>query len=195
MDEKIVTNKIRNITISGKVACGTTTLFNKLKDILKPKGWKFFSGGEFMREYAVSHNLFPKNSKNHHAATVYPDEFDKEVDAMMRKRLEEESNLLIESDLAGFNAQGIPGVYKILLDCSDDAVRIDRLVNRDKITVTEAKEHLIQREAENVAKWKRLYGDHNFWDPKYYDLVIDTYKNGPTETLNITLEAFGYKKS
>lgn len=180
---------MRNITISGKVACGTTTLFIKLKEILDPKGWKFFSGGEFMREYAVTHSLFPKDSKHHHAATVYTDDFDREVDTMIRKRLQEESHLLIESDLAGFNAQGINGVFKILLDCSDDAVRIDRLVNRDKISVSEAKEHLIQREAENVEKWKRLYGDHNFWDPKYYDLVIDTYKNGPTETLNVALKA------
>ena len=190
----MLANEIRNITISGKVACGTTTLFHKLKEVLEPKGWKFFSGGQFMRDYAIKNNLFPKDSKNHHAATVYPDVFDKEVDAMMRKRIEEESHLLIESDLAGFNAQEIPGVYKILLDCSDDAVRIDRLVNRDKITVTEAKKHLIQREAENVAKWKRLYGDYNFWDPKYYDLVIDTYKNGPTETLNLALSASGIKQ-
>lgn len=180
---------IRNITISGKVACGTTTLFHKLNAVLEPKGWKFFSGGEFMRQYAVKNNLFPKDSKNHHAATIYPDEFDKEVDAMIRKRLREESKLLIESDLAGFNAAGIDGVFKILLECSMDAVRIDRLVNRDKITVNEAKEHLLQREAENVKKWRRLYKDKNFWDPKYYDLVIDTYKNGPTETLNLALKA------
>lgn len=189
MDKKWSASKVRNITISGKVACGTTTLFHKLKAVLEPKGWKFFSGGEFMRQYAIKNNLFPKDSKNHHAATIYPDEFDKEVDAMMRKRLQEESKLLIESDLAGFNASGIDGVFKILLDCSDDAVRIDRLVNRDKISVAQAKEHLIKREAENVNKWKRLYGDHDFWNPKYYDLVIDTYKNGPTETLNLALKA------
>lgn len=145
-----------------------------------------------MRDFALKHNLILKDSKYHHAATVYSDDFDRDVDAMMKTRLENESQLLIESDLAGFNARGISGVLKILLDCSDDAVRIDRLVNRDKISVTEAKKHLMQREAENIKKWKRLYGNHNFWDPKYYDLVIDTYKNGPTETFNHAREAIGY---
>ncbi len=185
--------KWRNITISGKVAVGSTTLFNGLREKLSSLGWRFFSGGEYMREYAVKNNLFPKENREHHAATVYSDDFDRKVDSLIRKRLNEESHLVIESDLAGFNAQGIEGVLKILLVC-DDALRIDRLVNRDKITIEEAKQHLKKREMENLKKWQRLYGKHDFWDPKFYDLVIDTYKYSPSETLEIVLKKIGYIK-
>lgn len=186
-------DRFSNITISGRVASGATTLYNNLKKPLAPLGWKFFSGGEYMREYAVQNKLFPKNNRAHHAASVYSDDFDRLIDGLMKKRLTEESHLVIEADLAGFNAKDIPKVFKILLEC-DDALRIDRLVNRDQITVEEAKQHLREREEENIKKWKRLYGDYNFWDPKFYDLVIDTYKNGPTETLNLALEAIGNQK-
>jgi len=147
-----------------------------------------------MREYAVKNNLFPKESRQHHAATVYSDDFDREVDSLMRKKLIQELHLVVEADLAGFNAQGIEGVFKILLIC-DDALRIDRLVNRDNITIEEAKQHLKIREEENTKKWQRLYGEHDFWDPKLYDLVIDTYAHGPNETLEIVLEKIGYNNS
>lgn len=192
--EKTQSFKWRNITISGKVAVGSTTLLNGLRDKLSPLGWQFFSGGQFMRDYAVKNNLFPKESRQHHAATVYSDDFDKKVDTLMRKKLTQESHLVVEADLAGFNAQGIEGVFKILLIC-DDALRIDRLVNRDQITIEEAKQHLKIREEENTKKWQRLYGKHDFWDPKFYDLVIDTYAHGPNETLEIVLDEVGYNNS
>ena len=74
----------------------------------------------------------------------------------------------------------------------DDALRIDRTVNRDNITVADAKKHLREREKANLAKWKRMYGVGDFWDPKYYDLIINTYSHGPKETLNLVLQALGY---
>lgn len=193
MNKLFSSPKFRNITISGRVAVGSTTLFSNLKEKLSPLGWQFFSAGEFMRDYAIRKGLISKDSVNHHAATAYSDEFDREVDGMMKKRLAEENQLVFEADLAGFMAQAIPGVLKILLVC-DDALRIDRLVNRDKITIEEAKRHLRIREEENTKKWQGLYGNYDFWDPKFYDLVIDTYKHSPNETLEIVLEAIGYNK-
>jgi len=32
----------------------------------------------------------------------------------------------------------------------------------------------------------------DFWDPKYYDLIINTYSHGPLETLDLVLQALGY---
>ena len=188
MENSNISAKWRNITISGRVASGATTLFNKLRQELAPQGWKFFSGGEFMREYAIKHNLISSEDTSHHKATVYSDEFDIEVDGMMKKRLSEEENLVIEADLAGFNAKGIDGVLKILLIC-DDALLIDRIVNRDNVTIEEAKKHIREREEENIKKWRRLYGEYDFWDLKYYDLVIDTYKNSPQETVDLVFRS------
>lgn len=197
----------RNIVISGLSGTGTTTLFNNLKK--KFPDWYFFSGGEYMRQYAIKQGLFDPKNKTHHKATVYSDDFDRQVDFKMRKDLQEKEKLIIESWLCGFMAQGIPGVLKILLIC-DDALRIDRIVNRDGLTVSQAKKHIREREAENLKKWIRMYSSQwkewvvekgivrpeepiNFWDPRLYDLVIDTYSHSKEETLNLVLKKMGEK--
>lgn len=197
----------RNIVISGLIGTGTTTLFNGLKTTLP--GWKFFCGGEYMREYAIKHGLFDPKNKFHHKATVYDDEFDRKVDFGMREDLQKKNKLIIESWLCGFVAQGVKEVLKVLLVC-DDALRIDRIVNRDDLTVEDTKYHIHERENENLKKWIRMYAHEwndwvvkrgvlkadepiNFWDIRLYDLVIDTYSHSKEETLSLVLEKMGLK--
>ena len=81
----------------------------------------------------------------------------------------------------------------MLLICSHEDIRVDRVVNRENITIEEAKNWMFQRENENVTKWKKLYGDYDFWSSKYYQLVIDTYSSGPMETLGIVLDKLGFR--
>lgn len=174
---------LRNITVSGRAANGATTLSRLLSEKL---GWKLINPGEMYRDYA---------RKNHiplEKTDLSEDKYHLDLDNFIKEKLENENNLIIESWLSGFDAQNIPGVYKIFLACSDDAVRIDRVVNRDKMTVEEAKNHIRIREEENLKKWEKLYGTRDIWNPDLYDLVIDTYKNGPAETLEIALYAIGY---
>jgi cytidylate kinase len=177
----------RIVTISGKYAVGTTTLAENLKEAL---GWRHINVGALQRKYDRQHNI----NENMQGALSRSDEHEREMDNMTKKMLKQEKNLIYEAWLAGFMAQGIPGVLKVLLICSDDAVIIDRVVNRDKVTVEEAKQYIKQREEENNAKWKKLYGDYDFWDPKYYDLVIDTFSSGQMETLGRVLDKLNYKK-
>lgn len=186
-----MTNKIepqyRIITISGQYAVGTTTLAENLKDTL---GWKYVNVGAIQREYDRKNNI----NENRQGALSRSDEHERKMDDMTKKMLKDEKNLIYEAWLAGFMAQGIPGVLKVLLICSEEAVRIDRVVNRDEISVDEAKQYIKQREEENAVKWKKLYGDHDFWDSKYYDLVIDTYSSGQMETLGRVLDKLNSKK-
>lgn len=196
----------RNITISGLPGGGSTTLLSLLKEELKFDGWKGFSGGEFMRSYAVEKGLFNSKSKLHHSAVHYEDDFDRKIDFGMREKLEQEEKWIIESWLSGFLAQGLTGVLKVLVYCSDDAIRIDRIVNRDQVSVTEAKEHIQGRYQENLQKWSRMYRDQwqewvvgrgkikesdpiDFWRRDLYDLVIDTYSTNKEETLQKVLHA------
>lgn len=180
--------KYRAVTISGKIAVGTSTLAQNLADVL---GWKRINAGDIQREYDRKNNIH----ENKQGATARSDAHENEIDEMTKKVLKEEKNIIYEAWLAGFMAQGIEGVLKVLVICSEDAVRIDRITNRDNISVEEAKEWLKQREEENTVKWKKLYGDHEFWDPKsgFYDLVVDTYSTGPNETVGKVLDKLGYK--
>ncbi len=195
-----------NVTISGLPGCGSTTLLRLLKESLQFEGWKGFSGGEFMRAYAAEKGLFDDNNALHHDATVYTDDFDRQVDMGMRQKLHDEKGWILESWLSGFLGQGVDHVLKVLLVCSDDAVRIDRIVNRDKVTVTEAKQHLQDRYDKNLAKWSRMYAQEwhdwvvvpgtveadapiDFWTPPLYDVVIDTYSTNQQQTLETVLNA------
>lgn len=178
--------KYRVITISGKIAVGTTTLAKNLQQIL---GWKYINAGAIQRKYDREHNL----QEYTQGALVRPDEHEQEIEDIAKKMLESEKNLIYEAWLAGFIAKDMSDVLKVLLICSNDAVKIDRVVNRDKITVDEAKKFIKKREEENKIKWQKLYGDYDFWDSKCYNLVIDTYSSGQLETVGKVLDKLGYK--
>lgn len=182
---------IRNITISGRIGSGATTLAHKLSEIL---GWEMMDGGKLFRAFTNDHGYAKDRS----------DQFDLDYEEKVKKILLEGSHQIIQSHLAGFDAQSIPSIFKILLLCEDadgndkTEIRIDRLVNRDKVSIGQAKQEAKEREEQNLEKWRRMYanGDQKwiYWDKKYYDLVINTYSHNQDETLRLALESIGYKK-
>jgi len=176
----------RSLTVSGRVASGATTLSRGLADTLN---WHLYNCGEIYRLYAKEMGIPLERTD------LSSDNYHLKLDNYIKKKLNKEKYIIVESWLAGYDAQGIDKVFKIFVDCSDFSLRVDRLVNREKMTIQEAKEHLIKRESENLIKWKKLYGTSDFWNPKLYDLVIDTYKYGPVETLDLTLAALNYQTS
>lgn len=176
--------KYRIITISGKIAAGTSTLSKNLVRLL---GWKYVNFGALQREYDRQHGI----NENQQGATARPDDHERQMEEMGKKILKDEKNIIYEAWLAGFLASGQKDVLKVLLICSHDDIRVDRVANRDGLTIEEAKNWIKQREEENETKWKKLYGDHDFWNPKYYDLIIDTYSTGAMETVGRVLDKLG----
>jgi len=187
--------KYSSIAVSGPPGAGRSTLLRNLKPIVEPLGWETFSGGDFSRKFAIEAGKHDPTDTKHHLATDYSEEIDHQIDAAMREKLSNpEVHVAVESWIAGWNMRGLPNVLKVLLMC-EDSLRIDRVVNRDNLSVEEAKTHLREREEKNIGKWERMYKVNDFWDPKYYDLVINTYSHGPKETLNLVLQALGYFKA
>ena len=200
-DIRVVKTKHKNVTISGLPGAGSTTLGKHLAQHL---GFSFYSGGDFMRQYAIEKGYFDPKKSVHHSATDYPDDFDRKVDFGMRDQLRLKQGGVYESWLSGFLAQRVPGVFKILVYCSDDAVRVDRIANRDDISIAEAKEHIFTREDNNLAKWIKMYTPEwkewvvspgtvgalepvYFWRSQLYDIAIDTFRLGKEETLERAL--------
>ena len=185
---------IRNITISGRIGTGKTTLAVKLGETL---GWEVLDGGKFFRKVTEELGKSIIDTKDR------PDKIDLEYEERIKKLLREEKNQIVQSHLAGFDAQGIEGVFKILVICRDEHgddkadIRIDRLMNRDGVSIEEAKYEILEREKQNLEKWRRMYANNDkawvYWDSKYYDLVVNTYSNNQEEVLRITLEGLGYK--
>lgn len=176
--------KYRNITVSGKIATGTSTL---AQNLVKALGWRRINAGDIQREYDRERG----KSEHFSGSDTRSDAWERHIEEMTKNKLKTEEGLVYEAWLSGFIAQGIPGIFKVLLVC-DDALRIDRVVNRDQMGVEDAKRQIQEREQGNIAKWQKLYGPYDFWDPKYYDLVIDTFSSGSQETLGKVLDKIGY---
>lgn len=195
MDTPLEISGIRIITVSGRIASGSTTL---AKLLAKKLNWKHVEGGEiFWEAIRRKMGLEPKDTN------LRPDEEDVLFDKQLEKMLREDKQIVLETKLAGFNAQGVDGIYKILVVCEDKNgddhvdIRIDRLVNREGINVAEAKEEVISRENNDLEKWRKLYANDNpnwvYFDKKYYDLVINSFDHNKDESLEITLEKLKIK--
>ncbi|MCA9371942.1 cytidylate kinase family protein [Candidatus Woesebacteria bacterium] len=176
--------KYKSIAISGGIAVGKGTLLANLKTYLEPLGWHITSGGKLLRDFA-------KEYKNP-IASLADDTFHHKLDDRTIELLKK-GNCVIEAWLAGFMARDMPDVLRILLVCSEDAVRVDRVANRDKVSIEKAKEFIREREEVNMKEWKRIYGDYDFFNPDYFHLVIDTYSSGPNETVGKVLDRLGYR--
>lgn len=184
----------RIIAVSGRIASGSTTLAKKLA---KHFHWRHIEGGEIFWE-AIRRKTGLDAKDTHLRA----DEEDALFDAELKRMLSEEQHIVLESKLAGFNAQGIAGIFKILVICENDhgedqtQIRIDRLINREGVPLEEAKAEVLEREKNDLDKWRNLYaqGDSTwvYFDRKYYDLVINTYSHNQEESLKLVLEKLGF---
>ncbi len=176
--------KYDNVTISGGIGVGKNTLFANLKYYLEPRGWRFRTTGQIIRDY-TKENTMP-------VASLVSDDFHREIEKKALNILTNEKKWVIEAWLAGFIARDLKKVLKVLLVCSHDSIRIDRVANRDRLSVHEAIGNLKKREKDNFDLWHRIYGKHDYFDPKYYDLVIDTYSSGQLETTGKVLDKLGF---
>lgn len=196
MENKIDLPNTRIVTVSGRIASGSTTLARKISERL---GWKHMEGGEiFWENVRGKLKLSPKDTN------LRPDTEDKLFDDSLRKILKEEKGIVLETKLAGYFARDIKDVFKILVLCDDaegtdqTQIRIDRLVNREQMSMLEAKTEVLEREKNDVEKWRRLYAKNdpewNYWNDEYYDIVINSFFHDPEESLNMAIEAIGIKK-
>ena len=80
-------SKYRLITISGKIAVGTTTL---TKNLVHTLGWKHINIGAIQRDYDRQHQLH----ENKIGALSRTDDHEKEIDAMTETMLKVEKNTI-----------------------------------------------------------------------------------------------------
>lgn len=196
MKEPVKIPNIRIITVSGRIASGSTTLAKNLAEVL---GWRHIEGGEVFWEQVRSKLGLSEKDTN-----LRPDKEDEDFDASLKKLLNEGENIILETKLAAFNAQGIDDIFKILVVCENEKgenqiqIRMDRLINRENLSIERAKQEVLEREKNDLEKWRKLYaGDDpnwTYWDSKYYDLTINTYSNNADEVLKIASDKIGIKK-
>ena len=165
--------KYKSIVISGPIAAGSSTASKAVADKL---GLEYRSAGDFFRNYMLKHNI-PLYAKE-----KIPDDVEKKVDEELTE-LATNKSIIIDGLYTGYFARKNPQVLKVLLIC-DEEERIKRALSRTH-THKETAEDVKRRDAAHDAKFRKLYADENFLDPKFFDLVIDTTN---TESENVAEE-------
>ncbi|PIY69055.1 hypothetical protein COY90_02770 [Candidatus Roizmanbacteria bacterium CG_4_10_14_0_8_um_filter_39_9] len=169
--------KYQNITISGRICTGKSTLFHALKDSLH---WMTFSTSQFFRDYA---------KKNHHSlekAEEQNDRITKEIDYKVQDMLSDQKFIIVEGWMAGALAKNNKHVLKVLLTCDND-MRIKRFALREHVTMMVAKQRIHDRESSLLATLQKIYHLKNIFDTSYYDVVIDTTGKNEEEIRDIVL--------
>lgn len=170
--------KYRNVVISGDVGTGTSTLAQGLATEL---GWTLVSVGDFFRKWHKKNNipLWDKLS--------IPVEIELEADKKYRGVIENEKNVVLEGHYLGWFAKDIDDIFKILL-LTDKAVATKRILDREH-THKEKPEEIEERRQQLRAKFRILYTNESYEDPKIFDLVIDTTNTGEGDTIQKTLKS------
>ena len=151
-----------SITLSGQIASGTSTTAKALAQKLN---LKYESAGDFFRQYAIE-----KNIPLHDKAQI-PDDLDQEIDRKLTS-LAQKGGVVVDAHYIGYFTSEMPSVLKVLLTC-DYETRIKRALSRAH-THQETEEEIKLREKGLDDKFRKLYADEDFLDPKFFDLVIDT---------------------
>ena len=171
--------KYRSIVLSGSVASGTTTAAKALSEKLN---LKFQSAGEYFRNYLLKHNIHISDIEK------IPVEIDKKRDAQSSKLVEKSDGIVFDSLYLGYFCRDMPHVLKVLLTANED-IRIKRALARVH-THKETAQDVRKRDKAQDLKFRKLYADEDFLDPKFFDLVIDTTNLKPNKVTEQILRKF-----
>src|SRR3989337_4161952 len=169
----------RSIAISGPIAAGSTSTAKLLSEKLKIP---YKVAGNFFRDYMQKHNIpLPEKEK-------VPDEVERKVDSELSDLIASKKPIIIDGLYIAYFARNMPHVLKVLLTC-DQKVRINRALTRTHTHVETAKD-VRRRDRAHDAKFRKLYADEDFLDPKFFDLVIDTTDTKPEEVSENIIKEF-----
>ncbi len=169
--------EMTKIILCGKRATGKSTLF---WDLQKALNWPVFSISEFLRSYLYRHGLKKPEDIDAVSAQISQD-FDTRVDALLRAT----DHVIIDARVFGKIRELLPNTLKVLLTASDET-RLKRAAYREGTDVETQRKKLLKKEDAWIEKMHTMY-PFDFFDPQYYNLVIDTDIKTPEEVLEIIL--------
>ena len=153
--------------ISGQRDVGKTTLIWSLE---KKLNWPMFSVSQYLRDF---HKVEGLQRKSQTELAKYDLILGQDIDNRIAELLKSEHRVIIESRVFHFVKESWLGVLKVLLTASDE-VRVNRNAFREGIDVSKSRQRLLMKEDAWMQKMANQYGFSDFFEPKYFDLVIDT---------------------
>ena len=170
----------QNIALSGDVGTGTTTLGRNVPSTLD---WQHVNAGDYFRAYHRERGIPLEKTKE------IPEEVDRQLDGQFADDMAVQTEKVFESHLAGWLARDLPKTYKILC-ITDQRVAMPRIAAREGWSIDEATKYSQQRTRDLNEKFKYLYGVEDPYDPRLFDLVIDTTDLSAGSVLDFALKHF-----
>ena len=174
------------ITIQGAQGSGKSTVAKLLAEKLK---YKHYSAGDFMRQIAAKRGMslleLSKIAEKDGGA------IDKELDDLVRSVGKKEKDFVLDGRLGFFF---IPKSFKIYLTVNlDEAARRifgnKRPGETENTTLAKTKANILRRIKSEHTRYKSYYGVE--YPPKLdgFELVVDTTKLSPIDTVGVILKA------
>lgn len=175
--------RYQNIAVSGQIAVGSTSLS---KALCQKLSWPLREGNQIFRDISMQMG-FDLEKNPHEAITDRSDQIDLHVDNETASILEKQSSIVVCSKLAGFLSRDIKHTFRILVSAPLDT-RIQRYSQDRGHKIEEAQRLIELREIEDHKKFSRLYGEHDFFNHKYFNLILDSSKLSIEEEAEKVLE-------
>lgn len=181
------------ITICGVLGSGKSTAAKRVATAL---GYPHFSGGDFMRDMARERGIILADFL---AMAESDPEIDKEVDRRQKDYMQTHEKFVIDSRLGWFWS---PESFKVFLtldlDTASERVYGDLQAKmragemQTAETLDAVRGGLADRFESERKRYQEYYGIENHFDPKHFDLVIDTKINDADAVEGLILDS--YKK-
>jgi len=169
------------ITVSGLAGTGTTSVCQRLKEIL---GYEYIYAGAIFREEARKMDM-PIEEFCHYLEEN--PQMDKTIDKKVIEFARSYPNTILEGRLAGWmvHLDKLPAL-KVLLKVPLN-ISAKRVALRDLSTYEEAMDRVQKRDFRDQERYKKLYNvDLN--DESIYDLIIDTSERTVEEEVALIME-------
>jgi cytidylate kinase len=168
------------ITVSGPAGSGKSTFAAALANALEVT---HVSGGDIFREMADERDM---SLVAFNELAEEDEQVDRDLDRRLREIAKENTELVLESRLAGWMA-GEHADLRLWLDAPMN-VRARRIADREDKTVEQARAETTARAESEARRYEEYYGV-DIEDRMIYDLVLNTSRWTPPAELEIVLAA------
>lgn len=168
------------LTVSGPPGSGKSTTAARLAEAFD---LDHVSGGDIFRDLAADRGMSPLEFNK---LAESDESIDRDLDRRLYEIARNESDLVLESRLAGW-LSGDAADFRFWLE-APASVRGERIAEREDIDPARATEETTQREASEATRYQEYYGIR-IDDLSIYDMIVNTARWDPDAVVQLIVSA------